>query len=270
MEISKILSADILDLLFDNRNKDYGAYELRKTYQQRVVRSLLLTVAIAGLVFAGSALARLTKAGNSDRVRIKIVEIQPLTDPKKQEKPPEPEKKPEPPKIRTEAFIDPKITEDDKVKQPLATQDDLDSAKIGLIKTNGDSYKGTDDNIKIDDGKGIIEESRNTKPDEPFTTVEIDAKFSGNWVNFLQRNLRPDVPVENGAPAGSYKIFIQFVVDVDGSVSDIKPLTHIGYGMEEEAVRVLKKATKWEPAFQNGIHVKSYRRQPITFEVAEE
>jgi protein TonB len=76
--------------------------------------------------------------------------------------------------------------------------------------------------------------------------------------------------VDNGAPAGRYSVVVQFVVDKEGNVSDIETLTHHGYGLEEEAVRVLKKATKWEPAIQNGIKVKAYRRQVITFEVNDE
>ena len=63
---------------------------------------------------------------------------------------------------------------------------------------------------------------------------------------------------------------IQFVVDVEGNVSDIKPLTNHGYGLEQEAVRVLKKAAKWEPAIQNGVKVKAYRKQVITFQVLGE
>ncbi len=53
------------------------------------------------------------------------------------------------------------------------------------------------------------------------------------------------------------------MVDTEGNVSDIKPLTNHGYGLEEEAIRVLKKAAKWEPAIQNGINVKAYRKQVI-------
>ena len=76
--------------------------------------------------------------------------------------------------------------------------------------------------------------------------------------------------MNNDAPAGSYTVIIQFVVDMDGSISDIKALTNHGYGLEQEAIRVIKKATKWEPAFQNGRHVKAYRKQPITFRVEAE
>jgi len=83
------------------------------------------------------------------------------------------------------------------------------------------------------------------------------------------RNLNANVPGDNDAPAGSYTIIIQFVVDLEGNVSDVKALTAHGYGMEEEAMRALKKATKWQPAIQNGHFVKAYRKQPITFVVPE-
>ena len=59
---------------------------------------------------------------------------------------------------------------------------------------------------------------------------------------FLTRNLNPGIPIDNGAPAGTYKVIIQFVVDLDGNLSDIKALTNYGYGMEQEAIRVVKKA----------------------------
>jgi len=100
--------------------------------------------------------------------------------------------------------------------------------------------------------------------------VEIPARFDGNWEKFLLRNLNAEVPIENGAPEGSYTVVVQFVVDIDGRISDIEPLTKHGYGLEEEAVRVLRKATKWEPGIQNGYPVKSYRKQPITFRVTSE
>ena len=122
----------------------------------------------------------------------------------------------------------------------------------------------------LDDGKKLIEEKNIKDPDEPFTKVEIPAEFNGNWEKFLLRNLNADIPVDNGAPTGNYSVLIQFVVDIDGNVSDIKALTNIGFGLEQEAIRVLKQATKWKPAIQNGRPVKAYRQQPITFRVTEE
>ena len=105
---------------------------------------------------------------------------------------------------------------------------------------------------------------------EIFTKVEVDASYPGNWHSFLERNLNTLVAIENSAPEGIYTTIVQFIVDISGNVSDIKSLTKVGYGMEEEAVRVVSKSGKWKPAIQNGREVKAYHKQPITFQVTEE
>lgn len=267
MEANKILSADFLDLLFEDRNKDYGAYELRKTYGRRVRKALLITAGVALLAFTGTALASSLKPRETKKFLISdhtFEEIKP--EEKKPEPLPPPEKMPEP-QVRTEALATPEIVKDEEVVEPPPTQDELAIARIDVIKQDGLDYTGIADIKSIDDGKGLVEDPKSEEPKGPFEKVEVDARFSGNWENFLRRYLDPNVPVDHGAPAGRHTVVIQFVVDVDGSVSDIRPLTSIGYGMEQEAIRVLKKAAKWIPAVQNGRPVQAYRRQPIIFEV---
>jgi periplasmic protein TonB len=83
------------------------------------------------------------------------------------------------------------------------------------------------------------------------------------------RNLNPSVPINNGAISGVYTVIVQFIVDIDGDISNVTSLTKHGYGMEEEAMRVIRRGPKWEPAIQNGRKVKAYRKQPITFVVTE-
>ena len=85
---------------------------------------------------------------------------------------------------------------------------------------------------------------------------------------FLQKNLKPRVPIKNKAPNANYQVIVQFIVSKDGTISDIKAETSLGYGMEEEVIRVIKKCPKWTPAMQNGKPVNAYRRQPITFAVS--
>ena len=106
-------------------------------------------------------------------------------------------------------------------------------------------------------------------PDEPEIFIKVDqqAKYSGDWVRFLTANLRGDVPVKNGAKPGNYQALIQFIVDKEGNVSNVKVIKEPGYGMGEEAVRVIKTSGKWIPAVQNNHVVKAYRKQPITFQV---
>jgi hypothetical protein len=98
--------------------------------------------------------------------------------------------------------------------------------------------------------------------------IEIDAIFPGGdnaWSKFLYRRLNSSVPLLNDAPAGRYTVKARFIIDKDGSVSFVDAVTNLGYGMEEELIRVIKKSPKWQYATINAIPVKAYRLQPITF-----
>jgi periplasmic protein TonB len=106
-----------------------------------------------------------------------------------------------------------------------------------------------------------------------FEKAEIEAEFPGGesaWRSYLEQNLNANTPVDHGAPAGSYTVWIQFIVGKDGKLSDLKMLTHHGYGMETEVMRILRKSPPWSPAQLNGRTVKAYRKQPVTFVVIDE
>jgi hypothetical protein len=116
-----------------------------------------------------------------------------------------------------------------------------------------------------------IEQSDNAE--KIFEKVDIDATFPGGekaWTSFLIKHLNANVPVDKGAPAGKYTVWIQFIVDKEGNVTALTPLTSQGYGMEEEVMRILKLVPKWSPASQDGRYVKAYRKQPVTFIVEDE
>ncbi|MEZ5034325.1 MAG: N-acetylmuramoyl-L-alanine amidase [Chitinophagaceae bacterium] len=112
--------------------------------------------------------------------------------------------------------------------------------------------------------------SDTTKPlNKVFDKVEVEASFPGGpakWREFLMKNLNPSAP-KNTAKKGIYTVIVQFIVDEHGKISNLKALTHHGYGMEEEAIRVLQLSPNWTPAIQNGRIVKAYRKQPITFHI---
>ena len=106
-----------------------------------------------------------------------------------------------------------------------------------------------------------------------YEKVEIEAAFPGGvdaWRLYLQQNLKANVPVKKGAPAGEYKVIVRFIVSTDGQITDVEAETDYGYGMEKEVIRIIKKGPKWLPAMQNGKNVNAYRRQPITFLVTNE
>ena len=115
--------------------------------------------------------------------------------------------------------------------------------------------------------------SVDTSEGNVFEKVDVEATYPGGesaWRKYLEKNLNPNVPVENGAPIGIYTVIVQFIVDKTGTISDIKTLTNFGYGMEEEVVRIMKKSPMWIPAHQNNRLVKAYRKQPIIFVIDDE
>lgn len=270
MDSKQILKADLLDLVFDNRNKDYGAYELRRYYNRRITKALTFTGALVAITFTSIAIVNnqkdidLTNPKETPAVIVRTI----TEDPPEPVIPQQPKPQPAAQPVRSEIFVNPVVTRNEDVTEPMADQETLSQARISNVYSEGTVDQGIPTELPVGDNTGIIQQ-KEEKNDEPFTRVEIEAKYDGNWEKFLRRNLNPDLPANNGAPAGRYPVLIQFVVDIDGSVSDIRPLTVLGYGMEEEAMRVLKKATNWKPAFQNGNHVKAYRRQMITFVVDE-
>jgi antitoxin component YwqK of YwqJK toxin-antitoxin module len=92
---------------------------------------------------------------------------------------------------------------------------------------------------------------------------------SAAWLKYLERGVNPNIATNNRAPIGKHTVIIQFVVDIDGKIKDVEALTNIGYGMEKEVIDIIKKASKWEPAYYYGRPVKAYRRQPLTFQVSQ-
>lgn len=271
MEANKILSADVLDLIFENKNKDYGAYDLRKTYNRRITRALIITASVALLALVGSVLA--STLGDNSNKKVKIQEIT-LTDVKQEEKkiipPPPPPPKVDPPKVEMKQFTPPVIKKDEEVEKPPPPQEELKEAKIDVVNQEGIKDNNIATPVQIDEGKQIVEEKKEDDENKIFDKVEIEASFPGGdskWRRYLEQNCNGQVATDGGAPEGTYTTIVQFVVDKEGNISDVKALTNHGYGMEDEAVRVIKKGPKWTPAVQNGRQVKAYRKQPITFQV---
>jgi protein TonB len=276
MEANKILSSDILDLIFEGKNKEYGAYDLRKTYNRRITRALIITASIALLALGGSLLASAMKDKNDKKVKLNEMTIQEVKQDEKKEPPPPPPPPPpkqEPPKVEMKQFTPPVIKKDEEVEKPPPPQEELKEVKIDVKDQEGIKDENIATPVVIDEGKQIVEEKKEEDENKIFDKVEIEAAFpggDGKWRQYLERNANGQVATDNGAPEGTYTTVVQFVVDKEGNISDVKSLTNHGYGMEEEAMRVIRKGPKWTPAVQNGRQVKAYRKQPITFQVQSE
>ncbi len=120
--------------------------------------------------------------------------------------------------------------------------------------------------------RGFLKEYDSTgalkKTDSVFNRTFKEAGFPGGdaaWRVFMQQNLNSLVAVNNGAHEGTYTVIVRFIINTDGTLSNIEAESDPGYGMGKEAIRVISQSPKWTPAIQYGKYVKSYRRQPITF-----
>ena len=273
MEPNKILSADVLDLIFEGKNKEYGAYELRKTYNRRITRALIITASIALLALGGSLLASAMKDKNDKKVKLNEMTIQEVKQDEKKEPPPPPPPPPpkqEPPKVEMKQFTPPVIKKDEEVEKPPPPQEELKEVKIDVKDQEGIKDENIATPVVIDEGKQIVEEKKEEDENKIFDKVEIEASFpggDGKWRQYLERNANGQVATDNGAPEGTYTTVVQFVVDKEGNISDVKSLTNHGYGMEEEAVRVVSKMAKWTPGQVKGKNVKTWRTLPINYKL---
>jgi periplasmic protein TonB len=276
MDINKILSADILDIIFEGRNKEYGAYDLRKTYNKRMTIALVATAALIALLFVGYILANTI---NSDSKKAMVVEDVQLDNVKQEEKapeppPPPPPKPPEPPKVEMAKFTPPKIVKDEEVKEDEKPPEveKLEETKIGTVNQEGIKDDGIVAPPAEDDGKGVVEAPKKDEEDydKTFTKVEIESEYPGGtaaWARYLNKSLKyPQEAIDNEIQG---TIVVQFIVDKEGNVSDVEAVSG-PQELRDEAVRVIKKSGKWTPAVQNGRQVKSYKKQPIVFKLETE
>jgi len=277
MDINKIKDADFLDILFENRNKEYGAYELRKTYNRRIAIAITGMVVVCLLFLLSQILAN---RSDNDKNKIVVQDVQ-LEDIKTEEKkpeppPPPPPPKPIPPKVEITKFTPPKIVKDEEVKEPPPPQEKLEDTKIGVINQEGKKDEGFVA-PPVETGTGVVAAPKKVEEDydKVFTKVEKEAKFPGGmdgWKKYLERNLDAQVAANDGAAPGNYTVKVQFIVDKQGNISNVqaievpKPCPSCG----PEAVKVIKKGPKWEPAVQNGRNVIYQAIQFVTFQVAEE
>jgi protein TonB len=274
MEPNKILSADILDIIFENMNKDYGAYSLRKGYNRRLRIALLITAAIAFLVIGGMFL-QMAFARYLSKHKVQVADVT-LTNvenkaPPPPVPPPPPPPKVEPPKIEIKSFTPPKIVDQPDQKKEVKQQDELDNTTIGHIDQAGIKAPDVVNPPKVDQESKVVA-APSDDDNKVFTKVEIEAQFPGGdaaWSNYVKNEITKHMDeLQEEGKSGTCEV--QFIVDKDGAVSEVTALTMQGSKLAEIAVNAIRRGPHWTPAQQNGRKVKAYRKQKITFQMPEE
>lgn len=285
MDVNKILSTDLLDLVFEGRNKEYGAYELRRKYNKRLTTAMLITAALMLLLVLGSFIMK-TVSNNKGKVEVKEVQ---LADIKQEEQknepppPPPPPKPPDPPKVEMAKFTPPKVVKDEEVKEDEKPPEieKLEDTKIGTVNQEGTKDEGIVA-PPVEDKGAVIEAPKQDDEDKVFQKVEIDAEFPGGnsgWTRYVTREIERNIDeLQDDGRSGT--VVVLFIVDKEGAVSEVRALpcneagvaNCLGPGtkLADIAANAIRRGPKWKPAVQNGRNVKAYRRQPVTFQLAEE
>ena len=268
MEANQILKSDILDILFEGKNKAYGAYDLRKTYNKRITTALISTVALILILLIGTALAN--KLNPTDVVKEMVVNesvLQQILPDEPPPPPPPPPKLPPPPPVATVQFTPPKVVKDEEVIAPPPEVKEIEEAKVDVKTVKGTKDIGIVAPPSDEIGTQVVAAPVEKKedPDKIFTKVEIEATFPGGpsaWQRYVTRAITAEQDEFTESDYGT--CVVRFVVDRNGIVSDVQATTMKGSKLAEVAVNAIRKGPKWNPAQQNGRQVNAYRLQPVT------
>lgn len=269
-----LISSDWVDLVFEGRNKAYGAYRLRKSTTKR---NILAMVAVVILLVVAFIILTVKNFVDEQRAKVAMTQVAELTNydqPKKKAEVKQKKVEVEPERVveRVKSsikFTAPVIKKDEEVKpdEELKTQDELMSTKTAIGTFD---VKGNDDaNGEILKAKDVIAEPEPPKHEEEnkvFDIVEQQPLFPGGpaaLMKYLSENTKyPVVAQENGVQG---RVTVQFVVEKDGSISDVHVLRGVDPSLDKEAVRVVKSMPRWTPGKQNGITVRVNYRVPVLF-----
>ena len=270
-----LVSNEWADLVFEGRNQDYGAYVLRKNTSKRNVLSLLIVVAAGVLLYLGLNIVK--KIQESRAVaNTQAIELSALNEKKKEAKKIEKEVvKIEPEKVIEKVkssikFTPPVIKKDEEVKDD--NQIDLQKIEntnttIGAFTVEGNDGVGGEV-LKAKEEIAQPEPPKHEEENKVFDVVEQMPSFPGGMgalMSWLSQNIKyPVIAAENGVQG---RVIVQFVVEKDGSVTDVRVAKSVDPSLDKEAQRVVKAMPKWIPGKQNGSAVRVKYTVPVTFKL---
>ena len=269
-----LISRDWTEMVFEGRNKEYGAYRLRKNAGKRNLYSLI-TIFIAALaIWGGISLVKFVESRTKSVAQTSVAELSALNQPKKKAevkqqkkvKLEQPEKVVERVKSSVK-FTAPVIKKDDEVKpeDELKTQDELMSTRtaIGALDVKGnDDANGEVLKLK----EAVAQPEPKPEVEKVFDVVEQMPSFPGGpsaLMEWLSNNVKyPVVAQENGVQG---RVVVSFVVERDGSITDVKVVRGVDPSLDKEASRVVRAMPRWIPGKQNGSAVRVKYNVPVAF-----
>ena len=270
-----LVSNEWTDLVFEGRNQAYGAYKLRKGTTKRNVWSIIIVALAAILLYLGLTLQKMVEANRSVE-NTQAIELSALEQKKKEAKVEKKEVvKVEPEKVIEKVkssikFTAPVIKKDNEVKD----EDQIDLQKventntsIGAFNVEGNDEVGGEV-LKAKEEIAQPEPPKHEEENKVFDVVEEMPSFPGGMgalMSWLSQNIKyPVIAAENGVQG---RVIVQFVVEKDGSITDVKVAKSVDPSLDKEAARVVSAMPKWTPGKQNGSAVRVKYTVPVTFKL---
>ena len=244
----QVTSADRNEIVFADRNKEYGAYTLRRDYDKRMVIILVSFIATLALSFGIFAYV---KSIPEEVIEIKPVDVSTIPPAKPEEESPPPEP-PVPVLEKLTQFLPPVIV-NEEVDEVPPIQENLEDKKISTI-----NQEGSDDsfNASVGPAETVVEAP---KVEQIYEAVEEDAEFPGGKPSdFVSSHFNPDAAADVEG-----KIIVRFVVELDGSISNVDVARGLSPEANREAIRVIRSMPRWKPGKNNGKAVRSRFSLPI-------
>ncbi|MGI4822197.1 MAG: energy transducer TonB [Janthinobacterium lividum] len=273
MDNAQLANASLNDIVFEGRNKNYGAFELRRIYGRNVTRALVIGAALLALLIFIPAIAKMMEDRKPKEVlNLKenvLMDAPPLDETKPPPPPPPPEAPPPPPpKLTTVKFTPPVVKKDEEVKkEEVPDQEELKDKTVATV-----SVKGNTDAPDLSDlsGEGTKPVEEVVETNKVYTYVEQMPALPGGGgmgaiVSAIQKNVRyPAVDLRNQVEG---RVFASFTVDENGDISDVKIVKGLSGTIDAETIRSIKALPKFIPGKQNGRSVKVSFTVPVTYKI---
>lgn len=263
--MTSIFSDSWISLVFEGRNKEYGAYDLRRRSVRNAGIAVLLSVSLFALALSMPVILRALSSGEEATEKVKIaVDVELLAPPPiDPNEPPPPPVEPPPPLKTTIKFTPPEIVKDEEVTEEdePPSQEELVEADAGAKTEQGDT-SGVDLSLLDVSGEDVIGDEGN---DQVFTVVEQMPEFPGGelaLLKYLGSIPYPAIAKENDIEGS---VYIRFVIEKNGSVSNVEVAKGSDKILNEAAVEHVKKMPSWKAGKQNGKEVKVQYIVPIKF-----
>jgi periplasmic protein TonB len=262
MEIKQVLNADLDDIIFENRNKEYGAYDMRKKYMGRVLIALLISVFFIATFSLEPEIQKLIfKEKAYVPPVVHVTKVNTLSSPPPREKPPPPPDIPPPPPPKTMAFVPPKVVKEKVEEEKPPVVKDLLKTQVSTTTTTGSTE------LQPQGPKKVEPEVKKVEPEQIFESVDEVPEFPGGYeayIKYLQSKINyPAQAIDAGAQG---TVYISMLVDVNGNISDVKiKKDPVHYGCGEEAIKAIKASPPWKPGKINGKAVKVRYTIPVKF-----